>query len=814
MNDRKLVGTGGGDSEGFKFKFLDSLDLINNDELMEIAMDPVSVMGLLEISLYPSEGAEERFKYSRLATELLCTSVFLDVLISGYTFGINFNANTNSDSAKDSELDFNLDSESDSDSVLDIDSERSSEFESNFSLKSNLNIELNLVSGSNSRSNDGTYSISNKQFNLEDNIAVEDSRLDRIYAMPISVLIAFILDENHEYEEEFEFESNLVGIANFSKLVYSLMIYDLEWTWKYILSTRNGRFVLNLVGLVYHPSVFHLLKLIIAILYYQDQDHQLLIIATEIKLEDILLRLCQNLGLDEDLGDGRKLVSRGRNRGRPQLINSTCEFLLDIFEGLLDLSQVFDHFNFEKINIELTPLSMDTKLSRRMGYFRESEKMNNTFNIWSENKYRVDKISLSDELIHELLFNLSMSLQNLEFILTDDSLSNLENFNLYSGLASGLMLVINTIVKAERGKEKDQKRLEKKKNKNRKKEEREKKSLFGVISTKWMNDLGARIFNLNNQVMNSESRGGILINPIKLLRGIDNKQVPNIIGSRLRMINFEIIKIMKGYIWEMVVELCIREEESSEVGRISSLSTTRGYLVSLVIEILDYIETLIDFEDIKLLRSLIEATTKGEDWHNQDNKGQIRNCSIVWEILDLIIFQGRISNSVLEEKAFKIFKSCFDHFEKEKSPTLGCTVKYNHSKSNAFTLDDITCTRKFFVLGYFKSSLFLSHMVKHKRSETWMDDRILRRTINRVGSVSGPSLLGFGRISPVFANTENTYYSNKLRVSKKMNSIVRRSSNGTEDSNNLNHQRVSEYLYSELKSMQENQPWIIYYLWQ
>ncbi|CUV04692.1 unnamed protein product [Cryptosporidium hominis] len=817
MNDEKLIDRGEC-SEGFKFKFLDYLDGMSNDELMEIAMDHDNIMGLLEISLYPSE---EIFKYSRLATELLCTNVFLDVLISGYTFGIDFNVNTNSDSVKDSELDFDLesdsdlglnsesDSELDSDSGLVTDSEASSRFESNFSLKPNLNIETGSILGPNIQRNNNIYSKSNQGLNLEDNILVEN-RLDRIYAMPISVLIEFILDENVEYEEELGLESNMVGISNFSKLVYYMMIYDLEWTWKYILSTKNGVFLLNLIGLLNHPSIFHLLKLIIGILFCQDQDHELFIRGTEIKLDDILRRLCQNFRLDNELGDGRNLLSRRKNRDRPKLIKSTCEFLVDLFEGFLDLTQVFDHFNFEKINSEFTPLSMDTKLSRIMKYFREREKINIKLNIWNNNRYRGDKISLSDDLTYELLLSLSRSVQNLGLIFTNISSLNQQDLYLYSGLASGLMLVINTVVKLERGKEHAEKRLEEG-NSNKKKDEKEKKGLFGVKPTKWMNDLGARILNLGNQVLNSESRKGILMSPIKICRGIDNKQVPNIISSRLKMINFEIIKIMQGCVWEIAIELSIKKEESSEVGRISNSSTYRGYLVSLIIEILDYIETLIDFEDIEFLRSLIEETTNRGGQNDQDSKRQIRGSSIVWGLLDAIIFQGRISNTVLEEKAFQIFKNCFDHCRREKKPTLGCTEKVNYSRSNKFTLDNITCTRKYFVLGYLKSSLFLSNIVKHKR-ETWIDDRILRRTITRVGRMSSPNLLRLDEISPITANIENTYDSNiKIGVSRIMTNRVQRSFSGTGDSVVSNHQRVSEYLYSEIKSMQRDQPWIANY---
>ncbi|POM83172.1 hypothetical protein CmeUKMEL1_06065 [Cryptosporidium meleagridis] len=811
MNDENLIDRGEC-PKGFKFKFLDYLDRMNNDELMEIALDQDNVMGLLEISLYPSE---EIFKYSKLATELLCTNAFLDVLISGYTFGMDLNVNSNSDSVKDSELDLDFESDSDSDSDSDLDSdseldsdpglvtdsETSSRFESNFSLKANLNIETSSILGTNIHRNN-TCSKSNQVLNLKDKILVQENRLDRIYAMPISVLIEFIPDENGEYEDEHGLESNIVGISNFSKLVYYMMIYDLEWTWKYILSTRNGRFLLNLIGLLNHPSIFHLLKLIVGILCFQDQDHELFIRGTEIKLDDILKRLSQNFRFDNELGETRNLLGRRKNRDISQLVKSTCEFFVDLFEGFFDLTQVFDHFNFEKINFEFTPLSMDTKLSTRVKYFRETEKINNY-------RYLENQISLSDDLIYELLLTLSRSVQNLGLIFTNISSLNHQDSYLYFGLASGLMHVINALVKLERRKEHTRKRLEEEKS-NKNKYEKEKKGLFGLKPTKWMNDFGARILNLGNQVMSSESRKEILIGPIKVYRGIYDKQVPGIISSRLKMINFEIIKIIKGNVWEIAIELSIKKE-SSEVGGILSSSAYRSYLVSLMLEILDYIETLIDFEDIKFLKSLIEETTNRGGRSDQDSKDQIRESSIVWGLLDAIIFQGRISNSVLEEKAFQIFKNCFDHFGREKKPTLGCAEKSNYSSSDKFTLDSITCTRKYFVLGYLKSSLFLSNIVKHNR-ETWIDDRILRRTTTRAGRMSSPNPLKLDETSPITANIENTYDSNiKIGVSKIMTNRVQRPFSGTEDGVISNRQRVSEYLYSEIKSMQKNQTWIANY---
>ncbi|OII71929.1 uncharacterized protein cubi_00737 [Cryptosporidium ubiquitum] len=793
------------DFVGFKYNFLHKLHEISNDEIMELAMDSDNVMGLLEISLYPSESSLEQLKYSRLATELLCTNVFLDVIISGYIFGMDFDIDTNSDSANGSDLDSDLDTDSD----LDMDSEKCSELESELGLRPDLHIEINSLPDINIQCNNGTYSISKKGFSQKDisyrRGCLEDNRLDRIYAMPICVLIAFILDNSNEYETELGFKSNIVGTSNFSKLVYSLMMYDFEWTWKYVLLARNGKVLLNLSRLVHNPSVFHLLKLIIGILFdhdhNHDHDHKLLIKGTETKIESILASLYQNLVLDEDLeGKGKK------RKDGAQLVISTCEFLVDIFQGFLDLAQVFEHFSFEHIQVELTPLSLDTNLSRKIKYFKEKEDLNISFNYWSK-RYRREKVLLSDEIIHELIFNLGRSIQELDFILKSESLFNLEDLNFYSGFASGLMFLVNTVLKADRieYKEENDKDEESKKNKeNKNKQEREKKSLFGTKALKWINEIGTKIWNFSDKVKNSESQG-VLLNSIKLIKGIEQR-VPDR-KPRLSMVNFEMIKIMNNYIWEIVMKLCMRED-FSEPGRISSV--TKGYLVSLVVEILDYIENLINSEDLDLLRSLIKETEK-EGWCEKGKGNQSGISSIVWEILDVIVFRGKVSNSVLEEKVLKIFKSCLDHFGKDKTPTLGC--KDNFSNSNTFCLDQITCTRKYFVLGYLKSSWFLSYMGKYKSRESWMDDRILRRTITKVG-VTDPNLFKMVKTTRT-ANIENICDSNiKLGISRIMRNRGRRSFSKTENVSDMNHQGVSEYLYNEVKSMQEDLPWVAHYLWQ
>lgn len=810
MDGRERVSdTEGGDGGcGLGYRFLDGLGVMSGEEMMELAMDPEKVMELLEVSLYPSEESGEGFKYSMMATELLCTSAFLDVLISGYTFGMDFSIGTGSGS--DSNSGSNSDSDSGSEQCLGYGSFGS------LGLRSRPGRRESIVFGlcDEKRSGNGRsrldkdlgfsgieYRVSSgkEQGDVRLGTGVDDeSRLDRIYAMPISVLIAFALGDNDAYELDLGLGPNVVGISNFSKLVYSLMIYDMDWTWRYVLSAGRGEhLVLRLAGWVHHPSVFHLFKFIVG----TGCDDSQLIGGTEVSLAIIIRSMCQNLWIDDEGGFGDKLTrSKDRTEGC-HLLKSTCEFLVDLFEGVLDLGRVRDHFAFEHIGVEFTPLSMDTKLSRRMRHFPErGDGLGRTVNDGRTGRWSLgDAIMLPEEVVYELLFSLGRSVQSLDLLLGDNIFlcEKLEDLNLYSGLASGLMLVVNAIVKVER---------ERRSSSRDKERGGESKSAFGVKTLKWMNQLRDRIWNLNRQSSDADHQASANA----LFKKASNQQTPPTAvtqSSRLKMINLEMIGIIGGGLSGILAELCMRGgtvDSSQGRGRGVPI-VTRGAMVSLMVEVLDYVKTLVDSEDLELLRSLVEGTERQDGAFQKEGGGT----SAIWEMFDLIIFRGKVANSVLEEKVLSIFRTCLDHIDRDRMSALGC--RGGRPRPNSFDLHDVTCTSRYLVLGYFKYSGFLTFMGKDKRRETWMDDRILRRAMISAGKGGRPAThLGSGVIRRA-ENIENSFDSNiKLGISRILRNQSRRSFSKVGSGH---EQSIAEYLYKEAKFMQESMPWISHYLW-
>ncbi|KAJ1610808.1 hypothetical protein OJ253_1074 [Cryptosporidium canis] len=777
-----------------QYKFLDRLDNMGTEEIIELAMDPERVMELMEISLYPSDEDEEGLRQSVLATELLCTNIFLDVLISGYNFGMDFNADNDSESGHSSDPDSDLDSDLDSGSEvcegpgLGFVKEETGD---------RLDFGTSRVVGGDS-SIGGVYSGAKGDFGLhgldcrEGQLGCgrkgEEDRLDMIYAMPVSVLIAFTSGKGGIRGRSQGLGSSVVGISNLSRLIFSLMLYDLDWTWRYILSARSGRVVLDLVDQISNPSVFHLLKLIVWVGYNRDcdQDHKLYS-GTELKVENIILGLCQNLRTyGTEFGD---IVACDIGRDRAHLVRSICDFLVDLYDSVLDPAQVYGHFGFKYVRDELTPVRMETRLSRMLsGLATRDRPMTGSGD--QRRWYLGDKAALSDEVVHELLFSLWRSTQRLESLLRASSPECLAKLSFYSGLASGLMLVVNALVRAE-----VQTRVGTSKH-----GEEGARSGLGSRTARWLGGVRDLIWGLSSQVRCIGPPATGIWSPLRLLRR-DNKKVP---GNDLRssMIHLEMVRIVRESIGGVVSHICMREEERLDGGD-GLVAASRGYLVSLVVEILDYVETLVSLDDLERLKGLVEETGR-EDRGCSEGSSQA-GTSVIWEIFDLIIFRGKVRNSVLEEKILNIFRTCFDHFSREKGQSLG--LMSESCRSGTACLDNLSSAKEFLVLGYLRSSGFMAFMGKDKRRETWMDDRILRRSMIS-GGASNPTCTGAsGRIQRP-ANLENVFDSNiKAGVSRIMRNQGRRSFSRTRTGDDLASQGIAEYIFAEVRSIQETAPW-------
>ncbi|KAF7457517.1 hypothetical protein HWI79_1948 [Cryptosporidium felis] len=609
---------------------LGKLDILNDDDsFKEIVTTGKYLVRLLEISLYPRRQSINEIRSSELATELLCTNALLNLLVNGYLYGIDSSSSDSSSSDSSSSC-LKTCHLSDSEDVNGYRAER------------------------------GVTSMQ-----------VEDCDLESVYTLPVSVLIIFI-SEYSESERDQESDRYL-GLHNFCRIVYSLLLFDLDWALNYVLLVNREYILLKLLRLVSHPSVAHLLKLIMS---FENEKSCLthgrnpgderkgrktlrsvgftrsIFGNFSFVLEGLLLGRQERPG-----GDGEIGTRDGDNQNWSLLAKSTSEMIIDILETGFRRKDVIEYFKFKIIEIEKTPLfqrergSLEWLEDSQLG-FLESQKG-----------------ILTEDIIVKLMEALHTALDGLKDEIRAQSV-DLRRVANFSSLASSLIAVTNAIVR--RG-------LSEKRRINNRDDNKEGGAGLGRIGN-WIG-------------VGSSSRLIGVATPLNLIRGYKRDSERKV---RLVLINSGFANVIGGFAWDLVGEL---------YGGGSKLSN-KSPVISVLVEIFAYIEILLLENDLGLLKRLLSKLTSESE----------RNVPLIWDILDLVLFQSTCKRSGLEELLSSLVESCFD-FIRRKGRTPGFQSKDSLKKF----------AKGYFILEYLESSNFFVKAIIFARKEDWIDDRMLRR---------------------------------------------------------------------------------------
>ncbi|OII73465.1 hypothetical protein cand_003000 [Cryptosporidium andersoni] len=349
---------------------------IGEDELYNIVTQQECLLALLEIALYPEEYGEE-LKLSTTAVNLVCTAVILDTIIrTSYPFS--------------------------------SDDERSD------------------YTGDSNCTNDKETNVCNSSFMT--------STSDKLHSVPLSVLLMFMAEYS---SSETIYRYNYGGITNYCKILYSLFLYDREWTWIFVLSINENFILSQLISLIHHPSVSYLLKLVMCLgcncndVILKDKLTRKSICTTlynEYCLIDpntVIVKLIDNI-------EDTKILENELVETENLKVSMTANLLVDIVHQFINKSEIINYFHIGDIKYFDNPINIDNDVTRWL-FNKEN------INDWPICKAYLLSI-LSAESITKISGCLTMAMQNL------DIKSN-TNLNLYFVCKiKSCLLLLNSIL--------------------------------------------------------------------------------------------------------------------------------------------------------------------------------------------------------------------------------------------------------------------------------------------------------------------------------------------------------------------------------
>ncbi|KAK6591070.1 hypothetical protein RS030_111905 [Cryptosporidium xiaoi] len=789
-----------GDTRKRCLLILDNIKIIVKDDLERLSYDNEIISGMLEISLYPMENVE----YSVLATDFICTNIALNniikICIINNSLNSSFDYNNYIElyykSQSNIEYSLNTDSDSDSDSYSYSESDLETEFGFETKRVEYNEFECNVQNKNNysefnddmNEPNNGTecYTNHNTGCNSNTRIKLGKHLVKKNKEYPISLLIKFITDY-------FDIDScnymNYMGMYNFCKIIYSLLLFNLDWTLINILFINENYILNNLILSVSHESVVNLLKIVIIVICEYNEINKL---DTLSKKEKKLLNgnvvlfynnnsnimidksyinnniniltklLVYNLRICEtEINELDCVINKNDNHFifdsyyKNLIINKTSDFINEIINNTIDISNIVDYFKYNQIcdNMDVSPLCLCNKLARWLISMRNKNKSYNKNKNLTLCFEFILNIS-SKEVVNELL---DILLSSIKKFIVDGRFST--GFLYYSNSFKCSLSIINSILNY---------------------------GSCSLVATNMNNTYyiadnnnkndNVMVNNNDNVMVNNNNSNNITINSkyIKIIGSIKKlitvRHKNEIEFSEKLLLEFErnkilnwklsnnvIIPIIKTYILDIVYELydknntCTSYTGIGDSNKIKIVDERRACIVTILIEFFNYIGiTLINNQLESVNRLLSEL----------DNKSMF---PIIFEIFDIIIFNDTsISNSngnnnsniidnsesiIIEDTVYYLFKICINNINYNRIKDIKNNISlnarllfiyqylnssfiYNLSKLDSSQVKSVIGDYDYFSTKSNKSYPDVKKIFNEHINRKLLDNRMLKRTEN------------------------------------------------------------------------------------
>ncbi|KAH7648719.1 hypothetical protein FG379_002189 [Cryptosporidium bovis] len=795
---------------------LDNIKIIVKDDLERLSYDNEIILGMLEISLYPMENVE----YSILATDFICTNIALNNIIKiciindSLNSSFDYNNYIELDYGSQSNIDYSLNTDSDSYSYSYSESDLEMEFGFETKRAEYNEFACNVQNKNNysefnkdvNEPNNGTecYKNHNTGCNLNTRIKLGKHLVKKNKEYPISMLIKFITDY-------FDIDScnymNYMGMYNFCKIIYSLLLFNLDWTLINILFINENYILNNLILSVSHESVVNLLKIVIIViceyneinkleavskkekkllngnvLFYNNNSNIMInksyinnIINILTKLLVYNLRICET-----EINELNCVINKNDNYFvfdsyyTNLIINKTSGFINEIINNTIDISNIVDYFKYNQIcdNMDVSPLFLYNKLDRWLISMRNKNKSHNKNKNLTLCFEFILNIS-SKEVVNELL---DILLSSIKKFIVNGRFST--GFLYYSNSFKCSLSIINSILNNG-----SNSLVATTMNKTNYIADNNNNSNYHVINMNIKdnnnnNTNHSNHSNNGNNNNNNNNSSNIIINNkyIKIIGNIKKlitvRHKNEIELSEKLLLEFErnkilnwklsnnvIIPIIKTYILDIVYELydknntCTNYTGTGDSNKIEIVDERRACIVTILIEFFNYIGITLINDQLESVNRLLSEL---------DNKSKF---PIIFEIFDIIIFNDTSINSnnnrngnniiinnsesiIIEDTVYYLFKICINN------------INYNRIKDikNNISLN----ARLLFIYQYLNSS-FIYNLSK-------LDSSQVKSEIGDDNYISTNSNKGYPDVKKIF----NEHINKKLldnRMLKRMENI-------------------------------------------